>query len=204
MAFSAKLTSLILVGGVGATGVAYVGIRSLSSPKNRKETFGDKYKNALLTSNPEDSGKWGTRKSKLEKDNDSNMESSLRAVKDKKPLKEEDIKEWCSEIASSPFDSKSTKIKWFETYCVYTVKEKVGSKFITDSQSSSWTNANNTLKGKDKSSLPTSLQTIHDQLSASSADASALQKYCHSKQDDVFRGLNDGLYSEISTYCVQS
>ncbi|CBY92745.1 hypothetical protein HF1_07370 [Mycoplasma haemofelis str. Langford 1] len=204
MAFNAKLASAISAGTVGAAGSAYAGMKVLNSPEEKRETFGDKYKGTLITFGSEDTEKWGTRKSKLEQDNSADMEASLKSVKSKQSLQADDIKAWCSGVASSPFDSKSTKIKWFESYCVYTIKEKVGSKFITDAQSSSWTNANNSLKNKGKTNLPSHLQDVYDKLTASSADASALQKYCHSKQDDVFRGLDDSLYSEIATYCIQS
>ncbi|AEG73079.1 hypothetical protein MHF_0815 [Mycoplasma haemofelis Ohio2] len=204
MAFNAKLASAISAGTVGAAGSAYAGMKVLNSPKEKRETVGDKYKGTLITSGSEDTEKWGTRKSKLEKDESADMEASLKSVKSKQSLQADDIKAWCSGVASSPFDSKSTKIKWFESYCVYTIKEKVG-KFITDNQSSSWTKANDALKNKGKTNLPSHLQGVYDQLTAlQSSDASALQKYCHSKQDDVFRGLDDSLYSEIATYCIQS
>ncbi|CBY92770.1 hypothetical protein HF1_07620 [Mycoplasma haemofelis str. Langford 1] len=204
MSVNLKLASLFSAGTVGAAGSAYAGMKLFnSSEEKEKTTFGDKYKGTLITDSSEDSSKWEARKTKLTGDSNSDMDASLKEVKSKNPLKPEDIKNWCSSIASTPFEEASTKIKWFETYCVYTVKEKIGNSFITRTESSAWTQANSkiTTQGKDK--LPQSLHTIFDQLSPTSKDANALQKYCHSKQDGVFRGENDDLYKELSTYCIQ-
>ncbi|AEW45471.1 hypothetical protein MHC_03055 [Mycoplasma haemocanis str. Illinois] len=203
MSVNLKLVSLFSVGTVGAAGSVYVGMKFFHSSE-KKITFGDKYKGTLITNSSGDDSKWEARKTKLTGDSSSEMDSSLREVKSKNALKSEDIKNWCSKVSSTPFEEFSTKIKWFETYCVYTVKEKIGSSFISGTDSSSWTKANSNLIGKGKDKLSRSLQAIFDKLSPTSQDVNALQKHCHLKQDDVFRGEGDDLYKEISTYCVDS
>ncbi|AEG73098.1 hypothetical protein MHF_0834 [Mycoplasma haemofelis Ohio2] len=192
------------IGGVG--GVMYLKPSSTSTEVKVVETFRDRYKNSLIDKN--DAAKWNSRKEKLSKDDDANLEEGLKKVKENKGATGDDVRKWCEEAVIKPYSSEDTsRIKGIEKYCTYTIEDKVKGTLISKEKKTEgdWKTANDRLLKELKDNLPENLKEAFDKLSASDGtkDALFLQKYCHEKYDLMFKDEKDPLYLEVSKFCTQ-
>lgn len=160
-----------------------------------RETIGDKLKGTLLTKEPTDKDKWVTRATDL-KGYQQELSEDLKKIQTGNQ-DGSDIQAWCETNLKNKFTSEDSQLfKEIQRYCVYNIKEKIGT-VITD-----WATESDK-KFKEGEQLSDEMQKIKDALTKqSSPDKNALKNWCELIFKKPFKGETDQGYLDAKKYCT--